>query len=62
MRRPQAHQGNPNMTSIVDALQPHIQGVSLQVLSGDDRFHKIPIDIGGREGRILGTSFQVPVS
>jgi hypothetical protein len=33
-----AHQGNPNMKSVVDALQPRTAGVSLQVLSGDDRF------------------------
>jgi hypothetical protein len=33
-----AHQGNPNMKSVVRALQPHTDGVSLQVLSGDDRF------------------------
>ena len=33
-----AHQGNPNMKSVVDALRPRVPGVSLQVLSGDDRF------------------------
>ncbi len=33
-----AHQGNPNMKSVVRALQPHVSGISLQVLSGDDRF------------------------
>jgi hypothetical protein len=33
-----AHQGNPNMKSVVRALQPRVPGVSLQVLSGDDRF------------------------
>ena len=33
-----AHQGNPNMKSVVDDLQPHMPGVSLRVLSGDDRF------------------------
>ncbi|WCB91897.1 hypothetical protein DSM104299_00575 [Baekduia alba] len=33
-----AHQGNPNMKSVVRDLQPHVPGVSLQVLSGDDRF------------------------
>jgi hypothetical protein len=33
-----AHQGNPNMRSVVDALQPHVDGVSLQVLGNDDRF------------------------
>jgi hypothetical protein len=33
-----AHQGNPNMKSVVRALQPHVPGISLQVLSGDDRF------------------------
>ena len=36
-----AHQGNPNMKSVVDALQPRTAGVSLQVLSGDDRFQLI---------------------
>lgn len=33
-----AHQGNPNMKSVVDALQPRTAGLTLQVLSGDDRF------------------------
>jgi hypothetical protein len=33
-----AHQGNPNMKSVVRALAPHVDGISLQVLSGDDRF------------------------
>ena len=33
-----AHQGNPNMKSVVRALQPHVDGISLQVLGGDDRF------------------------
>jgi hypothetical protein len=33
-----AHQGNPNMKSVVRALQPKVPGVTLQVLSGDDRF------------------------
>jgi hypothetical protein len=33
-----AHQGNPNMKSVVRALQPRVDGISLQVLSGDDRF------------------------
>jgi hypothetical protein len=33
-----AHQGNPNMKSVVRALAPHVPGISLQVLSGDDRF------------------------
>lgn len=33
-----AHQGNPNMKSVVDALTPRVDGVSLQVLNGDDRF------------------------
>jgi hypothetical protein len=33
-----AHQGNPNMKSVVRALAPHVDGVSLEVLSGDDRF------------------------
>jgi hypothetical protein len=33
-----AHQGNPNMKSIVDALEPRVPGISLRVLSGDDRF------------------------
>jgi hypothetical protein len=36
-----AHQGNPNMKSVVRALQPHVPGISLQVLSGDDRFQLI---------------------
>jgi hypothetical protein len=36
-----AHQGNPNMKSVVRALQPQVPGVSLQVLSGDDRFQLI---------------------
>jgi hypothetical protein len=33
-----AHQGNPNMRSVVRALQPEVAGISLQVLGGDDRF------------------------
>jgi hypothetical protein len=33
-----AHQGNPNMKSVVRALQPRVDGISLQVLGGDDRF------------------------
>src|SRR5689334_4933397 len=33
-----AHQGNPNMRSVVRAFQPHVAGISLQVLGGDDRF------------------------
>jgi hypothetical protein len=33
-----AHQGNPNMRSVVRALQPQVDGISLQVLGGDDRF------------------------
>lgn len=33
-----AHQGNPNMKSVVRALRPDVPGISLQVLSGDDRF------------------------
>src|ERR1700712_5489494 len=33
-----AHQGNPNMKSVIRALTPHVPGVSLQVLGGDDRF------------------------
>jgi hypothetical protein len=36
-----AHQGNPNMKSVVRALAPHVPGISLQVLSGDDRFQLI---------------------
>jgi hypothetical protein len=33
-----AHQGNPNMKSVIDALRPHPRGITLQVLGGDDRF------------------------
>jgi hypothetical protein len=33
-----AHQGNPNMRSIVRTVLPKTQGVSLQILGGDDRF------------------------
>lgn len=33
-----AHQGNPNMKSVIDAVRPHPQGITLQVLGGDDRF------------------------
>jgi hypothetical protein len=33
-----AHQGNPNMKSVVRALAPQVDGISLQVLGGDDRF------------------------
>jgi hypothetical protein len=33
-----AHQGNPNMKSVVNELTPHVPGVTLQVLNNDDRF------------------------
>jgi hypothetical protein len=33
-----AHQGNPNMESVVRAITPRTEGVSIQVLSRDDRF------------------------
>jgi hypothetical protein len=33
-----AHQGNPNMKSVVNQLTPHVAGVTLQVLNNDDRF------------------------
>jgi hypothetical protein len=33
-----AHQGNPNMESVVSSLHPHVPGVRLQVLNRDDRF------------------------
>jgi hypothetical protein len=33
-----AHQGNPNMKSVVNELTPHVPGVTLEVLSNDDRF------------------------
>jgi hypothetical protein len=33
-----AHQGNPNFRSIVDAVTPAVPGLKLQVLNYDDRF------------------------
>jgi hypothetical protein len=33
-----AHKGNPNMESVVRAITPHTAGISIQVLSRDDRF------------------------
>lgn len=33
-----AHQGNPNMESVVDRVTPQTKGVTLEVLNRDDRF------------------------
>ena len=49
-----AHQGNPNMKSVVRALQPHVDGISLQVLSGDDRF-QLTNRSNRRRGSITGS-------
>jgi hypothetical protein len=50
-----AHQGNPNMQSVVRALHPRTPGVSIQVLSRDDRFEltnrsRVPILVHGYSG------------
>jgi hypothetical protein len=50
-----AQQGSPNMTSVVRAVAPRVDGLDLQVLNGDDRFAAVyrgsqPLIIDGYNG------------